>query len=219
MKSKNIFNIIISKIVQFLVIIHQKFYGLYVRLRREKNKTKVFCIGFSKTGTTSLDKALAILGYRNVHWLRGHLKPKIGWIDYIKKSPFDAFSDAPMYRPNLFKKIDKAFPNSKFILTVRKPEDLANSWSNYFNHVTWSFTNDDDKKLLMTMYKKHNNEVIEYFKDKPSKLLIFDVFSGDGWEKLCKFINKPIPDLEFPHKRKAKYKKVHSKSTVYNQSR
>ena len=64
MKSKNIFNIIISKIVQFLVIIHQKFYGLYVRLRREKNKTKVFCIGFSKTGTTSLDKALA--SYLNI---------------------------------------------------------------------------------------------------------------------------------------------------------
>ena len=84
----------------------------------------VFCIGFSKTGTTSIDKAFAILGYRHVHWLHAHLEPKQGWINYIRKSHFDAFSDAPMYFPGFFRELDREFPDSKFILTVRKPESI-----------------------------------------------------------------------------------------------
>jgi hypothetical protein len=31
---------------------------------------------------------------------------------------------------------------------------------------------------------------------------------GDGWEKLCKFLNKPIPDMEFPHENKSKIEKL-----------
>ena len=31
---------------------------------------------------------------------------------------------------------------------------------------------------------------------------------GDGWEKLCKFLNKPIPDMEFPHENKNKIEKL-----------
>jgi hypothetical protein len=32
------------------------------------NAPKVFCIGLSKTATTSLDAALAVLGLRSIHW-------------------------------------------------------------------------------------------------------------------------------------------------------
>ena len=32
------------------------------------------------------------------------------------------------------------------------------------------------------------------------KLLVYNV--KDGWEPLCKFLNLPIPDEEFPHKNK-----------------
>ena len=31
----------------------------------------------------------------------------------------------------------------------------------------------------------------------PEKLLVFDV--KEGWEPLCKFLNKPIPDEPFPN--------------------
>ena len=27
--------------------------------------------------------------------------------------------------------------------------------------------------------------------------------NGDGWEKLCKFLDKEIPDVDFPHKNKS----------------
>ena len=32
------------------------------------------------------------------------------------------------------------------------------------------------------------------------QLLIFDL--SDGWEPLCKFLGKPIPNKEFPHRNK-----------------
>lgn len=28
---------------------------------------------------------------------------------------------------------------------------------------------------------------------------LLEWYIGDGWEPLCKFLDKPIPDVEFPH--------------------
>ena len=198
----------VKKITAFLyrriIIFKQYFYGIRVRLTRKKNTPMVFCLGFSKTSTSSLDSAFSILNYRNIHWLHSSITPKRGWIEYIRKCPYDAFSDSPMYRANLFKEIDKAFPGSKFILTIRNPESLVRSWENYFRFAPWSIDNEEDKKNIIKLYNDHKKNVIEYFKDRPSDLLILDIIGGDGWEKLCKFLNKPIPDIPFPRERVAK---------------
>jgi len=178
-----------------------------MQVMKKKHDPKVFCIGFSKTGTTSLNRALGILGYRNVHWLRGHIEPSVGWVEYIKRSPFDAFSDAPMYKPGLFKKIDKELPSSKFILTVRNTDSLIKSWTNYFMNAPWSIDTDEDKEVIATMYEHHVKDVVTYFEKIPNQLLIFDIIGGDSWQKLCEFLEEPIPDVPFPHKRKARYKK------------
>jgi 3'(2'), 5'-bisphosphate nucleotidase len=47
-------------------------------------------------------------------------------------------------------------------------------------------------------YAKFVGEVATYFRDRPNDLLIIDVTAGEGWEKLCPFLGKPIPDLPFP---------------------
>ena len=177
------------------------------RFRRKKQSPKVFCIGFSKTGTSSLNKALGILGYRNIHWLHAHIEPSIGWVKFIKKTPYDAFSDAPMYQLNLFKELDKEFPHSKFIFTPRDPKSLAKSWRNYFTYASWGHTNNEDRKALINMYEKHKNDVYSYFEKNPQRLLIMDIIGGDKWDILCSFLNKPIPTIPFPYKRKARYKK------------
>jgi hypothetical protein len=44
----------------------------------------------------------------------------------------------------------------------------------------------------------HQRNVLWYFQDRPSDLLMFDLCGGDGWEKLCSFLGKPIPDQPFP---------------------
>lgn len=204
--SKYSFLVFLADLYRRMILVHQFFYGIYVKITREKNTPMVFCLGFSKTGTTSLHKALYILGYRSIHWPRAHLEPRKGWIEYIRNSQYDAFSDAPIYLNDFYKKIDKEFPGSKFILTLREPKDLVKSWNNYFKNAPWSIDDKEDVEYLISEYNRHKKEVIEYFNGRSSQLLVLDVIGGEGWEKLCKFLNKPIPNMPFPHKRIAKYK-------------
>jgi hypothetical protein len=204
-KIKSLIIRILAHLYRRMIIIIQYFYSIRVRINRKKQIPMIFCIGFSKTGTTSLDKALYILGYRPIHWPRAHIKPRKGWIEYIKKSPYDAFSDAPIYFSGFFKELDKEFPNSKFILTVRDPKSLLKSWENYFSNAPWAVDSKEEKNNLIKEYNDHKKDVLEYFKDKSSQLLVFDIFGEDGWNKLCKFLNKPTPNVPFPHERKTKY--------------
>ena len=70
--------------------------------REKSRKKKVFCIGLSKTGTTSLSKALEILGYRSIHtpiiYKNSSLTVEIKWqinrvvIHFSKKLEF-GFTD------------------------------------------------------------------------------------------------------------------------------
>lgn len=58
-----------------------------------------------------------------------------------------------------------------------------------------SFHNDWSKENVIKCFKEHNAAVIaECPKDK---LLVYEV--SQGWEPLCKFLNKPIPDVPFPN--------------------
>ena len=93
-----------------------------------KKDQKIFCIGLSRTGTTSLTKALNILGYRAVHapglkvffnrpfMFRGH--------HLENDNAFADISVIPFYKTFYYK-----FPNSKFILTIRDVESWLVSLS------------------------------------------------------------------------------------------
>ena len=87
-------------------------------------KQRIFGIGLSKTGTTSLAKALATLGFAAIHWtnpLTGEL------ISEDDLALFDAFNDTPCCMN--FERYYYSFPNSKFIYTVRQQNDWEKSWS------------------------------------------------------------------------------------------
>ena len=92
------------------------------------NDTKVFCIGYGKTGTTSVEVALKELGYTLGNQVDAELL-LFDWakndysriIKYCKTA--NAFQDIPFCCDNTYKELDKAFPNSKFILTVRVSSD------------------------------------------------------------------------------------------------
>lgn len=89
---------------------------------------KIFCIGRNKTGTTSLKTALSDLGYRigNQHraeQLITHYRDR-EWkpiVEYCYTA--DAFQDVPFSLPFTYVVMDRAFPGSKFILSVRDPDD------------------------------------------------------------------------------------------------
>ncbi|WP_268225539.1 sulfotransferase family protein [Sinomicrobium oceani] len=100
---------------------------------RVKNKTKIFCIGRNKTGTTSLKAAFEDLGFivgnqRVAEKLLSEYKAGNfeAIIDYCKSA--QVFQDFPFSYPKTYERLDKAYPGSKFILSVRDtPEQWYNS--------------------------------------------------------------------------------------------
>jgi hypothetical protein len=89
---------------------------------------KVFCIGLSKTGTTSLERALKDLGYRLGDQHQGELLlPAYAARNFRPIIEFcltaDAFQDAPFSFPFTYLALDQSFPNAKFILSVRDDSD------------------------------------------------------------------------------------------------
>src|SRR6056297_867865 len=173
---------------------------------------KVFCIGFHKTGTSSVGKALSHLGYRvtgptfvndsRIHRDLWSLASRL-------TDEFDAFQDNPWRI--LFRQIDRAIPDARFILTERHPHDWIRSVGSFF-----AGQSTEMRKLIygsgspvgnldnyLAVYNRHYADVQAYFEDRPSKLLRMDLFVGAEWAPLCEFLGKPKPDAPFPHVRPA----------------
>ena len=90
---------------------------------------KIFGIGFNKTGTTSLAAALEQLAYRVAPqapavclfeevFLRQEYRQLFAFCE-----EYDAFQDIPFSLPKVFRALDRHFPGSRFILTVRASAD------------------------------------------------------------------------------------------------
>ena len=169
---------------------------------------KIFCIGFHKTGTTSLAKALETLGYR-VTGPNGIDDPDIatnvhGMVPALVEK-YDAFQDNPW--PILYKELDRMYPNSKFILTLRDPEAWIRSAVRQFGREEtpmrrWIYgvgCPAGNERVYLDRFNAHNKAVRSYFAARAEDLLILDLTEGDGWEKLCAFIGRDIPDVPFPH--------------------
>jgi len=182
--------------------------------------TRIFGIGMQKTGTTSLHAALEILGFDSFHWGRGEA-PRI-WNEmnsFGRSNTLEqwyALSDNPI--PVIYQKLDRAYPGSKFILTVRDEQDWLKSverlWDPKYNATRWvwdtyPFTNrihtamygrkDFDAPTFLARYRRHNAEVAEYFKARPGDLLTLDMDElDDQWPVLCGFLRVPVPDAPYP---------------------
>ena len=174
---------------------------------------KIFCLGFHKTGTLSLKHALKKLGYRTQHGYKKHS-------DLIKKALHDgkkpltyiegavgekdAYLDLYAVRYH-FVRLDKEY-DAKFILTTRNEDDWVGSVKRQmkrnpnspFYHY-WYYQSE-----LQWRYDKRGDEacIRKYFKDRDN-FLEMDITDGDGWDELCAFLGKEIPDEPFPHKNKS----------------
>jgi hypothetical protein len=57
---------------------------------------------------------------------------------------------------------------------------------------------DFDRDIFREAYHRHVNGVRTYFKDRPADLLEIDITAGEGFEKLCPFLGKPLLNQPIP---------------------
>ena len=189
---------------------------------KPKTSEKIFGIGTSRTGTTSLSLALTKLGYRTWHCPPSNDLETMR--NYINK--FDALTDFSCVHTLFakrsgsldYKDLYRIYPKAKFILTLRKDDSRWLRSLNYLRkyatarNFTVPFSayktlgqlfdvvlRKPDKELL-EQYHRYNNEVICFFADKPGSLLVVDLTQEeDKWDKLCAFLGKAHPNSKFPH--------------------
>ena len=114
---------VVNKLKQELVKPYQ--------IRHVQGKTKHFCIGRNKIGTTSLKCIFEDLGFivgnqRAAELLtdRYYFSQDFSPItEYCRTA--QVFQDVPFSYPETYRHLDAAYPNSKFILSVR---DNADQW-------------------------------------------------------------------------------------------
>ena len=168
---------------------------------------KIFGIGLPKTGTSSLHAALEILGYRSVHYP----------VTRSEIESHDAANDISV--ACRFEQLDKLYPGSKFILTVRDLNKWLQSCEHHFGQkvnpselspylrefllaqrlLAFGATN-YDPILFTQAYQRHIQHVQNYFAHRQQELLIMNISSGEGWDMLCPFVGHPLPDKPFPQK-------------------
>lgn len=177
-------------------------------------KSKVICIGWHKTGTSTMGDALLTLGY-DVLGARLDLAEPLfeGDVEKVFEAakPYDALQDVPWAA--IFKELDLAFPGSKFILTERAPDAWLHSAKKHFKdthiplheYLYGKGILIGNEALYLNRYKRHNKEVKAYFQNRPNDLLIMNLKSGDGWEKLCPFLGHDVPKKSFPYSNKGKH--------------
>ncbi|MCA9174238.1 MAG: hypothetical protein KDB14_07095 [Planctomycetales bacterium] len=169
---------------------------------------KIFFIGFPKTGTTSVKKALRQLKLRVCGLVpaeppltREHLLERASAL----VPQYDAFQNCPWAM--LYRELDERFPGSKFVLTYREDQRWIDSVARHFGGEstamrTLVFGHGDplgNEAIYLSRYREHNDAVREYFRDRPQDFLEFGLTQGEGWERLCPFIEAPIPAKPFPH--------------------
>ena len=152
--------------------------------------TKVFGIGLSRTGTTSLCHAMKALGFSAVHCP--------GSLAQIDDHFFS--NDTPI--SSRFEALDERYPNAKFIYTTRNIDQWALSclrrfakkgriaaihalspelreWYDYGDSTLYGHDSlglvTITKEELVAAYMRHDERVKAYFTDRASDLLVIDV--------------------------------------------
>ncbi|KAF1989153.1 hypothetical protein K402DRAFT_391311 [Aulographum hederae CBS 113979] len=195
-------------------------------------KPKVFVLGLSKTGTTSLGDGLAQLGYKRLGWKsilsrylsysyhRYALSPadeqeRLAYLDILKRQTeyYDAFEDLPW--PFVYAEMAKMYPSAKFILLTRDEGKWMKSMRTHLARGIWigyewfygveAINSKLDEETALQAYRKHNTAVEGYFADKPGRLMEMNIDEGQAtWECLCSFIScKHVPDGKFPRSNSA----------------
>lgn len=182
---------------------------------------KVFVIGFQKTGTTSIETALKVLGYKvyggDKNLMKFKKKEDLRKYIFNIMQNWDAVQDMPW--PLFYKELYELYPNAKFILTYREPDKWIKSIVEYFASIRIPLHQkiynvpcaEGYEDTYLKVYNENNNEIIGFFKDKDN-FLKMSLGEDFNYSRLCNFLEiKEIPNKEFPRSRTNKQKLAKNK--------
>ncbi len=177
--------------------------------------------GFGRTGTESMKLAIELLGVGPCHHMRevlanpAQLKlwrsvaqgERPGWDDVF--ADYNSAVDWPA--AYFWRELSEYYPDAKILLTVRSAESWYESMANTIFKTLKASTDPDsiglkliaervfggrldDRADAIDVYEKNTADVQAAV--TPERLLTYNI--GDGWEPLCRFLGKPVPDTPFP---------------------
>ena len=182
--------------------------------------------GFGRTGTESMKLALEMLGLGPCH----HMKELLGDPEQMALWRGIAAGETPDWNaafagynaavdwPSAFfwRELADVYPEAKVLLTVRSAESWHASMEKTIFKMLRKGTDPDSvgEKLIggrvfggrlddvahaIATYERNNAEVEAAF--PPGRLLTHHL--GDGWEPLCRFLGRPVPDAPYPRSNSA----------------
>lgn len=178
---------------------------------------KVFVIGLGRTGTTSMTEALGHLGYTIIHTPDVWHQLKYGDynLDLLNHPQVDGIGDVAA--AIFFKQLDREWPGSKFILTLRELGGWLRSQEYHVkaSHVeertgaareNMVFTRaaaygsvEYERWRFIDVYRDHLRSVRDHFSGRDDLLQIKLGWEGQKkWSLLCEFLGKASPRAEFP---------------------
>lgn len=185
--------------------------------------------GFGRTGTMSIQAGLDRLGLGPCYhmaevalhadqvelWMRAARSELASWDEIF--GPYRATVDWPACA--FWRDLTEAYPAAKVLLNVRDPQRWYESFSEtILAHM--AITGSDNPMLdriqqvgafvigprsfpefptdaadWIAAFERHNAAVIEAI--PAERLLVYQV--SEGWEPLCEFLGRPVPDEPFPN--------------------
>jgi hypothetical protein len=188
---------------------------------------QVIGAGFGRSGTTSLRKALHILGFAPCYHMQTtltHYADMKFWVRAKAGEPVDFRRFFRRYRATVdwpacefYRELMAAFPDAKVLLNVREPEEWYDSMIDTLwviqRVLPWWFPGVARKLHDDIVWNaRFNGEFPDRAKSiavyrahleevrrtvPPERLLVYSV--KEGWKPLCDFLGRPVPEhVPFP---------------------
>jgi hypothetical protein len=184
---------------------------------------QVIGAGLGRTGTMSLKLALERLGvgpcYHMAELMMNPDRTPL-WMAAADGKPdweavFAGYSSTTDYPACLYwRELADAYPKAKVILTTRDKDKwfdstqatifsdamtariLGSPIEPFFRKTVWRDFGEriHDRAFMTAYFEQHNAAVVDGVASK--RLLTYDV--AQGWEPLCEFLGKPVPDSPYP---------------------
>lgn len=183
---------------------------------------KIVGAGLGRTGTMSMKRALEQLGFGPCHHMVevfAHPESVPLWVAAAESRPdwdlifkdYQSMVDYPGAR--YWRELADHFSDAKVLLTVRDPDSWFEStqatifapggptanpppqMKAFFTAITGDFGESiHDRAFMVDYFRRHNAEVEAAI--SPDRLLVYN--AGEGWDRLCAFLDAPVPDTLFP---------------------